>query len=132
MNARLQYRDDFLEFLNFTHNLEDERDGNPYNCSFCIRVRSGCFEGLADGCECDYKKWKEFVDQLNDLYSFNTRKVEFVEICYGSKIVFSADKIGHISVSGTIWGDAMTHSLTFEFITDQTAFPPFLQELLQS
>ena len=131
MNARLQYCDDFLEILNFTHNPEDERGGNPYNCSFCIRVKSGCYEGFADGCECDYKKLKEFVSQLTALYLFETQGVEFEEIGYGSKIAFSADGLGHISVSGTIFGDAMTHSLTFEFVTDQTAYPTFIQELSQ-
>lgn len=131
MNAKLIYRDDSLEILNFTHNREDEQSGNPYNCSFNIRVKSGCFAGFADGCEYDYKEWKKFVNQLNALYLSKTRKAELVEIGYGSKITFSGDGLGHITINGTVWGDAMTHSMTFEFLTDQTVYKSFIEELQQ-
>lgn len=129
MEAKLKYCGNLIEIADFRHSVEDERSGNPYNCTFNIRIVSGVFSGLADGCEYDYKEWKKFVEQLNDLLLFKTNEAILEEIGYGGKISFKGDKLGHIEVSGLIYGGAMSHSLKFEFMTDQTAFPSFINEL---
>ena len=129
MEAKLEYLGNLIEILDFRHSVEDEKSGNPYNCSFNIRIVSGTFSGLADGCEYDYKEWKKFVEQLNDLILFKTNEAILFEIGYGGKISFKGDKLGHIEISGLVYGNAMTHSLQFEFTTDQTVFPSFISEL---
>jgi len=44
-------------------------------------------------------------------------------------VKFEADKIGHITVSGEIFGKAMVHSLKFYFTTDQFVLKQFISEL---
>lgn len=129
MGAKLEYCGNLIEIVDFRHCVEDEKSGNPYNCSFNIRIVSGMFSGVADGCECDYKEWKKFIKQLNDLILFKASEVIFQEIGYGGQISFKGDKLGHIEVSGLVYGNAMSHSLQFSFMTDQTAFPSFINEL---
>lgn len=129
MKAGFDYCDNTFEILNFVHSFEDEMNGNPYNCSFDIKVKSGLFSGYADGCEYDYKEWKKFITQLEDLYCFKTKEVKLSEIGYGSSIIFRNDNVGHIDISGVIYGDAMEHSLKFVFKADQTVLPEFISQL---
>lgn len=129
MNPALEYCGNYIEIKDFRHSLDDERAGNPYNCSFNIKIVSGLFSGYADGCELDYQELKRFIEQLEDLINFRINKLTFVEIGYGNNINFVCDKTGHIKVSGEIYGDAMSHRLKFEFMTDQTVFPPFINAL---
>ena len=74
--AKLKYTDCSVEILNFIHSKEDEDSGSPYNCGFDVCVRSGAFAGRADGCEYDYKAWKEFVNRLEELYRFKTDRAD--------------------------------------------------------
>ena len=129
MDARLEYCGNSIEIKDFRHYVEDEANGNPYNCAFNIKVSSGFFSGFADGCECDYKQIKEFVTQLENLVLFKISDVSFVEIGYGNRIDFKADKTGHIIVSGTIRSGDCSQRLEFEFFTEQTVFPPFIESL---
>lgn len=129
MNAGFEYLGNSLEIINFKHYIDEELSGNPYNCSFDIKVVSGMFSGYADGCEYDYKQWKSFIHQLEDVYDFKSDCAQMLEIGYGSKIVFKSDKMGHISVSGKIYGNAMEQSLEFCFHIDQTVLLKFIQEL---
>ena len=129
MNASLEFCGNSIVIRDFVHSIEDEQGGNPYNCSFSIRVVSGEFSGLASGCECDYKEFKEFVTQLSELVDFKRSEVEFREIGYGSVLKFVGDERGHIEVSGKIYGKAMIHSMEFEFVTDQTVYKSFINEL---
>lgn len=129
MKAKLFYCGNLIEIMDFQHNVEDEIDGNPYNCSFSMKVVSGMFSGFADGCEYDYKEWKKFVNELEALYLFKTDKAELLEIGYGGNVLFLNDGLGHICVSGKIYGNGMTQSLEFEFEVDQTALPMFIEEL---
>ena len=66
---------------------------------------------------------------MEDLISFKRKDVTFCEIGYGNTIEFKIDRTGHIEVSGEIRGDAGSHRLKFEFMTDQTVFPKFINEL---
>ena len=129
MSAKLEYCGNSIEISDFYHSLDDETARNPYNCSFNIKIVSGQFSGIADGCEYDYKEWKKYITQLEDLIYFKTKEVTMIEIGYGNKIVFVGDGMGHIKVTGEIYGHAMSHLLKFEFDTDQTVFPSFIEEL---
>lgn len=57
MGAKLEFNGNLIEIQEFYHSIEDEKSGNPYNCTFNIRVVSDVFSGLADDCEYDYKEW---------------------------------------------------------------------------
>ena len=129
MEARLEYCGNYVEITDFHHFVDDEKNGNPYNCAFDIKVRSGMFSGLADGCEYDYKELRKFIEALEEMILFKRKETAFIEIGYGNKIVFECDRTGHIKVSGDIQGDVGSHILKFEFMTDQTVFPKFIKEL---
>ena len=129
MDAKLEYCGNYIAIRDFRHDVDGDKNGNPYNCSFDIIVNSGAFSGVADGCECDYMQLQKFITELEDLVSFRRKDVTFCEIGYGNTIQFQCDKIGHIEVSGEIQGDAGSHFLKFEFMTDQTVCPQFIHEL---
>ncbi len=129
MKPRLEYCGNYLEINDFHHNIDDEKNGDPYNCSFDIKVKSGLFFGVADGCECDHKELKKFIEMLEDMILFKIKEINFVEICYGNRIKFNCDKTGHITVSGELKDSEGSHFLKFEFKTDQTVFPDFIKEL---
>ncbi len=129
MDAKLEYCGNYVAIRNFQHYIDDEQNGNPYNCSFDVAVKSGVFSGVADGCEYDYKELQKFIVAIEDLISFKRKDVTFCEIGYGNTIQFKCDRTGHIEVFGEIQGDAGSHILKFEFMTDQTVFPQFINEL---
>lgn len=131
MDAGISYLENQFKIVNFKHHIKDELSGNPYNCSFDIKVVSGLFSGYAEGCEYDYKEWKNFIQQLENIYNLKSDYAEISEICYGSKIIFKSDYRGHIEVSGKIFGKAMKHTLEFCFDADQTVLPKFIMELKQ-
>ena len=112
----------------FVFYADELRRGNPYNTTFLIFVKSGSFSGFGD-CECDIKEFKRFVNELQEMYGFKKNSVAFKDICYGSEIVFTMSKLGRIEVKGTVYADAMQHSLTFCFNTEQSVFFPFICEL---
>jgi len=70
-----------------------------------------------------------FIREVKDLYDFKRKIVELDDICYGSKIIFEMNNLGHVEISGTIYGRAKEHSLEFEFTTDQTVLLPFYEAL---
>ncbi|MBR3267647.1 MAG: hypothetical protein IKI58_02810 [Oscillospiraceae bacterium] len=129
MKARLAYCDNFIEITDFQHFVEEERNGNPYNCAFSIRVKSGEFAGLAEGCEYDYKELQKFIQALEDLTAFRRKEISFVEIGFGNEIRFECDSTGHIKVSGELNRYAGEQFLRYHFMTDQTVFPAFIREL---
>ena len=129
MEARLEYCGNYIEITDFHHSVDDEKNGNPYNCSFDIKVRSGGFSGIADGCEYDYHELQKFIKALEEMLSFKGKEVTFVEMGYGNKIEFNCDRTGHIKISGDIRSGIGSHILKFEFMTDQTVFSEFINEL---
>lgn len=78
MNSGFEYAGNSIEIINYRYNREDAVSGNPYNCSFQIKIVSGNFSGLADY-ECDRSKWEQFVRQMELFYQFKCDKLEFVE-----------------------------------------------------
>ncbi len=129
--AKLEYCEDYFEIRNSFHSVEDERGGNPYNCSFGMRVRSGEFSGETYGCECDYQSIKALITNLEDLINFKINEVSFHEFDRDSHVIFSGDGSGHITVSGMLYGDYNSQSLKFKFMTDQTVYTSFISELKQ-
>ena len=120
--------ENFLRFSYFRHFTEDEANGNPYNFFFTVRVSSDGFRGHTRW-ECDRKEFVKFVQSAQDLYDFRTSSAELNDIGYGSHIRFDLDRTGHITVSGTLYGHAADHSVTFRFTADQTDLHPFLTNL---
>ena len=127
--AKLEYGENLFEIKCFFHSLEDEQSGIPYNCTFGMRVMSEGFSGEASGCECDYKDIKELAEQLRALIDFKTDEAMFRDLDYNSEIHFKGDGIGHITVSGILYGYMGKQSLNFSFETDQTVFPAFISSL---
>ena len=122
--AKLIYEDNYLMINNFIYHQQDVY----YNTSFDLEIRSGSFSGVAP-CEYDIKEFRKFVEELLEMYDFKKQIVMFNEICYGSNVKFEADKTGHITVSGEIFGEAMEHSLKFSFMIDQSVLDKFISEL---
>ena len=122
--AKLIYEDNYLMINNFLYHQKDIY----YNTSFDLEIRSGSFSGVAP-CEYDIKEFRKFVEELLEMYDFKKQIVIFNEICYGSNVKFEADKTGHITVSGEIFGEAMEHSLKFSFMIDQSVLDKFISEL---
>ena len=122
--AKLIYEDNYLMINNFIYHQQDIY----YNTSFDLEIRSGSFSGVAP-CEYDIKEFRKFVEELLEMYDFKKQIVMFNEICYGSNVKFEADKTGHITVSGEIFGEAMEHSLKFSFVADQFVLKQFISEL---
>ena len=128
-SATLTFDENKLEIIDFEHYVSDEEAGNPYNCYFRIKALSDGFSALSAGCEYDYKALKLFIKELDELIDFKREAVHFEEYGYGSKLTFSGDGMGHIKVSGVIYGEHRSQSLLFEFMTDQTVYPSFIKEL---
>ena len=128
MACELRSGENFLRFSYFRHFTEDEANGNPYNFFFTVRVSSDGFRGHTRW-ECDRKEFVKFVQSAQDLYDFRTSSAELNDIGYGSHIRFDLDRTGHITVSGTLYGHAADHSVTFRFTADQTDLHPFLTNL---
>ena len=128
MTYELRSSDNFLEFSDFRHYAEDETRGNPYNFFFTVRVSSDGFTGHTNW-ECDRKEFVKFVQSTQDLYEFRISSAELNDIGYGSRIRFEADKTGHLTVTGTLYGHAADHSITFRFTADQTDLHPFITNL---
>lgn len=117
-----------LIISNINISYADFNSGNPYNTTFNVKVVSGDFTGFSEF-EYNIKDFIRFIKEIRELYAFKLNQVELNDICYGSNIQFCLDKTGHITVSGTIYGNSMEHSLTFIFTTDQTAIEIFCNSL---
>ena len=128
--AELRCGENLVAIEDFDFHKDDADAENPYNTTFGIRVVSGAFQGYAS-CEYDIKDFRIFVDQLCELYAFQRDRVVLSEICYGSNITLSMDKVGHVKVAGLIFDNAMEQSLTFAFEADQSTLPPFISGLKQ-
>ena len=126
--AELRYGENLVAIEDFNFHKDDADAGNPYNTTFGIRVVSRAFQGYAS-CEYGIKDFRIFVDQLCELYAFQRDRVVLSEICYGSHVTLSMDKVGHVKVAGLIFDNAMEQSLTFAFEADQSTLPPFISGL---
>ena len=128
MACELRSGENFLKFSYFRNFAEDEANGNPYNFFFTVRAASDGFAGHTDW-KCDRKEFMKFVKSLQSLYDFRCTSAELNDIGYGSRVHFEMDKTGHITITGTLYGHAADHSVTFRFIADQTDLRIFLTNL---
>jgi len=128
-SAKLEFCGNSLEFIEFDHSLEDEKLGNPYNCSFGVKVVSGDFAGATHGLEINHDQIKYLISRLQDLIDFKRDEVLFADFDNELELSFRGDGIGHISVSGVINANSGSQRLEFEFITDQTVYASFISEL---
>ena len=125
-SAEIRYDGNLFAIENFKTSPEEEKQGNPYNTTFHIRVVSGSFSGYAF-CEYDIKEFIRFAREMEELFCFKRDKTELNDICYGSKVVFCMDKTGHLDISGKIFGHAAEQCLEFRFAADQTCLNGFMQ-----
>ena len=123
--AEIRYGDNVFTIEYFKTYPEDAKMGNPYNTTYSLRVVSGAFSGYAP-CECDIKEFRKFVSEMEELFRFKRDKTELCDICYGSKVVFCIDKVGHLDISGDIFGQAAEQRLVFHFTADQTCLNDFV------
>lgn len=130
MCCELRHEGNFIAITEFEHRVEDVKNGNPYNTSFNMRIVSGVFSGLAE-CEYNIELFLKFINEIEEMYYFKRDKVELRDICYGSFVSFTMNKVGHIEIKGDIYGNAMLHTLKFEFMADQTSLKLFLDSLKQ-
>jgi hypothetical protein len=130
MNALLTFKGNYIEFCDFVFDSKSFESGNPYNCTFELKVKSGDFMGVSS-CESDMRMMIDFVNELREMYEFRKKEIDFQEIDYGGTLHFSSDALGHISISGQIYGTFLEHELKFIFPADQTALLPFISELQQ-
>lgn len=126
----LKHGDNSLVISDFRYNQEDDKFGNPYNTTFSIVVVSESFRGVGE-CEYDIREFVKFAKQINELYELKRANVELREICYGGHVFFDMDRLGHIVISGEIFGPGIIHSMKFEFVADQTSLKPFADALKQ-
>ena len=126
--AEIKYGDNLLTIEYFKTYPEEAERGNPYNTTFLIRIISGAFSGYAD-CEYDIKEFSKFINQLEEVYFFKRSEATLSDICYGSEVLFCSDRLGHLEISGTIFGEAAIQSLTFSFVADQTCLGDFIRTL---
>lgn len=125
MVAGFIFEGNSLQVSDFFHSKQDAERGNPYNCTFILKINSHGFSGMAPF-EYDVKELRLFLSQINDLYHFRCDHTTLQDIGYGSSVTFTrTDRTGHFTVTGIIYGDARVHSLEFEFRIDQTVLPPF-------
>ena len=114
-----------LQISDFFHSQQDAEQGNPYNCTFTLKINSHGFSGVAPF-EYDIRKLRLCLVQIDDLYHFRCERAILQDIGYGSSITFTrTDRTGHFTVNGTLYGDGRVHSLEFEFRIDQTVLLPF-------
>ena len=128
MKAKLEYGENHLVISDFRHYESEVRRGNPYNTAFTLDVSSEGFCGRA-ACEYDIRSFADLVRDLHRMYCFDADCAVLEEICYGSRVAFEMDRLGHLAVSGTIYGVAMEQQLKFRFRCDQTALGLFLESL---
>ena len=128
MEAELTYLQNGIKIFDLRHYKEDAEMGNPYNTLFSLSVVSGAFSGACQW-EDDIRNLEDFCTKMKELYDFKITEITLDDLEYGSKIAFSMEKNGHLSISGTIYGSRLENTLTFKFSADQTALPPFIRQL---
>lgn len=128
MCAEILFENNALKIENFLFSREDATDGNPYNCIFDVYVKSAPFCGTASF-EYDIKEFKRFIAELEKMFLFESERAELNDIGYGSQVVFTMDKLGHMKIQGRIYGEARMQMLQFLFVADQTVLGGFIKDL---
>lgn len=122
MKAGFVYGENAFEIFDFVRYAE-----GPFNSEFKLKIVSGDFMGVAPCCS--LMGLDTFISELEEMYRFERKVVEFDDMYYGDKILFELNNVGHINVSGKIYGEHAEQSLEFTFDIDQTVIPDFCTEL---
>ncbi|MBQ9807099.1 MAG: hypothetical protein IJW49_11430 [Clostridia bacterium] len=125
-SAEIRCGDNLFAIEYFKTYPEEAERGNPYNTVFSVRVVSGAFCGYAS-CEYDIKEFIKFANEIEELFLFKRNSAMLNDMCYGGKVNFSADKTGHLEISGEIFGNAAEQRLVFCFSADQTCLGAFVK-----
>lgn len=105
----------------------------PENTILHIELYSSGFSAKTT-MDIDIKEFKVFISEINDMYNTLKGNTSITEP-YGSQVInFSADRTGHINVSGNLSAifDGNCQSLEFENCFDQTYLRDFVQSLNES
>ena len=70
-----------LQISDFFHSKQDAEQGNPYNCTFTLKINSHGFSGVAPF-EYDIRKLRLFLVQIDDLYHFRCERAILQDIGY--------------------------------------------------
>ncbi|MBQ3161774.1 MAG: hypothetical protein IJC04_06570 [Oscillospiraceae bacterium] len=102
----------------------------PENTILHIQLYSNGFSAKTT-MDIDFKEFKIFISEINNLYNTLKGSTTITEPYGSQKITFSANKTGHIDVSGSLSSitDGYSHSLEFENSFDQTYLKDFIAEL---
>lgn len=129
MNARLEFKGNFLEISGFAHCPGDMTDYpnnyNQYNSSFWLAVKSGDWSGRAV-CEYDITGFREFISELERLRGGERSAVKLSDLTYCTNVEFVRG-MEMLTLYGTV-GDGV-HSLEFEFEVEQIGLPAFIAGL---
>ena len=126
--AELRYGENFLVIEECIFYCEDVKTGDPDNVTIWLRVKSGTFQAYTS-CDCAVQQFCDFLKQLQKMYEFQCFSATLSAMYYCSNVTLTLDKAGHIKVEGKIFDDGMDQCLTFTFMIDQSALPPFISGL---
>lgn len=127
MEASFVFNQDYVKISDL---VVDGETRNPYDTSFRIAVRSGDFAGVGNW-ECGIENLRDFVNNLEEMCQLHITQTELLDNAYGSYISFVMDRLGHLCVRGTLFGEHKAQHIEFEFTADQTVLRTFLEELRQ-
>ena len=114
-----------VEIFDFWCN--DRESNDPYGTEFKVRVCSNGEDNYGE--MCGIEEVRNFVGQLDEMNHLQGKHAEIKDVSYGGRLCFNLDRMGHVQVSGTLFGVYGIQSLKFEFTGDQTALGPFLDGL---
>ena len=125
MEASFVFDGNYVKIFDF---FFDGVEWSDFDTSFKMAVRSGGFAGEGSW-ECGIGRFRTFVEALEEMYQLHTDRAELSDFCYDSHIAFALDRLGHIRVKGTLFGEHGDQHVAFEFTADQTVLASFVKEL---
>ena len=108
--------------------LNEEKNGNPYNSSVSIKVESDGFCGMTEK-TISSKNLRLFLANLTEMYNTLQGETVLKNLDYGSNLKIRCDKLGKFHFEGTIINDSF-QQLQFNNIIDQTYMQDFIKNLL--
>lgn len=127
MEANFAFDGNYVKIFDFFY---DGIEWSPFDTSFKVSVLSNGFAGEGPW-ECGIESFRAFVDALEGMHHLRAARAELNSFSYDSHISFVLDHLGHICVSGTLFGPHEDQHVTFEFTADQTILDPFIKGLQQ-
>ena len=127
MDVLLSYRGNELAFYDFHYSAVEDKKGNPFCCSFRVRVKSGSY--AADTfCEYGMKEFEEMQMYLEMLSNFAWAYTDFDDRAHGNILRFRPINAGFFSVAGTLRDDEGIHTMSFLFEVEQAVLNRFARD----